>query len=242
VEKEIMGNAYWPKEMKSYDFRGFQGIMTVSAGHTISTGVPLVGELTHEEGGGPYAELRAEVGITYEELRMRVKFDYSVLEDDKKAFLKDTDTSTPPTLHLKSMTVCREARNRWPNNGMGKDTVSEDDLIESESLFGIPGAPGGLYDPPPVGGDAQASQYMMLDLDGGASVLFPYMMHQDAKLYNGFGWVTSLDWTPGDKRYQVDRKVTAVDVRGLRTLEVSEVQSADADKYRPRAGPEDMRQ
>lgn len=237
-----MGNKYWPAELKAYDFRGWQGIMCVGTGHTMSLGVPLSGKAPtddEDDKDGPYAEVRTEIGISDGDLRMRVKFDYSVLEADKKAY---DPSSSPPALHLKSMTVCREAQGRWPINGQGDDMVSESDLIESESLFGIPGAMGGMYDPPPVGGDAQSNQYMMLDLEGGATVLFPYMMNQDTDVYDGFGWVTSLDWTPGKKRYQVDRKVKGDNVLGLRTLELSEVQSADAEVYRPRDGGEDMRQ
>eukprot|EP00545_Synedropsis_sp_CCMP1620_P005279 CAMPEP_0119008564 /NCGR_PEP_ID=MMETSP1176-20130426/3790_1 /TAXON_ID=265551 /ORGANISM="Synedropsis recta cf, Strain CCMP1620" /LENGTH=442 /DNA_ID=CAMNT_0006960921 /DNA_START=108 /DNA_END=1436 /DNA_ORIENTATION=+ len=242
VETEIMGNKYWPNELKAYDFRGWQGIMCVGAGHTVSAGVPLDSTTSAvDETEGPYSELRAEVGISDEGLRMRVKLDYSVLEADKKAFHKNK-ASPPPSLHLKSMTVCREARGRWPKNGQGPDMVSEDDLVESEKMFGIPGASGGLYDPPPVGDDVQSNQYMMLDLEGGATVFFPYMMNQDTKVFDGYGWVTSLDWTPGKQRYQVDRKVKGDNVLGLRTLELSEVQSADAEMWRPRDGGEDMRQ
>ena len=61
--------------------------------------------------------------------------------------------------------------------------------------------------------------------------------------FEGNGWVTSFDWAPGTQRYQVDRKVQGgLGLRNLRTLELSEVQSADADQYRPRDGGSDMRQ
>ena len=50
--------------------------------------------------------------------------------------------------------------------------------MTDEALFGAPGAPGGLYDPPPVGSDDQAKQYIKLDFAGHATVLLPYMMDQ----------------------------------------------------------------
>jgi hypothetical protein len=239
VEAEIMANTYWPNELKAYDFRGTQGIMCVGSSHTIASGVSLVDGLEKFE--GPFSEMKAEVGISDNDLRMRVKLAYSVKDDDKQAFEKNPE-STPPSLHLKSMTVCRETKGKWPINGMG-ESVSETDLVESEILFGIPGAVGGLYDPPPVGGDAQAGQYMMLDLEGGATVFFPYLMQQEAEAFNGFGWATSLDWSPGAIRFQVDRKVKAgAGLLGLRTLELSEVQGKQADTYRPRDGGSNMRQ
>ena len=57
------------------------------------------------------------------------------------------------------------------------------------------------------------------------------------------GWVTSLDWTPGRIRYQVDRKVLGgTKLKGLRTLELSEVQGEDAERWRPKDGGSNMRQ
>ena len=117
------------------------------------------------------------------------------------------------------------------------------DMTKSESLFGTPGAEGGLYDPPPVGSEEQASQYMMVDLEGGATLLFPFLINQDPEAFGGKGWVTSLDWTPYNMRFQVDRKVqSGVKLMELRSLELSEVQSADASTYRPSDGGADMRQ
>jgi hypothetical protein len=55
--------------------------------------------------------------------------------------------------------------------------------------------------------------------------------------------VTSLDWTPGRIRYQLDRKVLGgTKLKGLRTLELSEVQGEDADRWRPKDGGSNMRQ
>ena len=117
-----------------------------------------------------------------------------------------------------------------------------DDSI-TETLFGHPGASGGLYDPPPVGSDEQAKQYMVLDLEGYSSVLFPYKIDQGPEAYDGNGWVQSLDWSPGRIRYQADRKVFGgTKVRGLKTLELSEVEAESADQWRPRDNGEDMRQ
>ena len=68
-------------------------------------------------------------------------------------------------------------------------------------------------------------------------------MDQHPDAFDGNGWVTSLDWSPGNIRYQVDRKVPGgKGLMGLRTLELSQVQGADADRYRPRDGGLDMRQ
>jgi hypothetical protein len=44
-------------------------------------------------------------------------------------------------------------------------------------------------------------------------------------------------------RYQADGKfLGGRNVKGLRTLELSEVKSEQAEEYRPRGGAEDMRQ
>ena len=75
-------------------------------------------------------------------------------------------------------------------------------------------------------------------------VLLPYLMDQDPDTHpDTSGWVTTLDWAPGSQRYQLDRKTTGgKDLLGLRTLELTEVQSADADTYRPKDGGANMRQ
>ena len=178
---------------------------------------------------GPFADYRAELGIQSDDLRFRIKLHYSVKDDDL------TFNMPHPPLHLKSLIVCREALNMWPR--------MPNAALPTGSLFGAPGAAGGLYDPPPVGSKAQASQYMLMDLEGGASVLFPYLLDQDPEAHNGEGWVTSLDWTPGEIRYQVDRKVNSgPNLLGLRTLELSEVQGINAEQYRPRDGGQNMRQ
>jgi hypothetical protein len=80
-----------------------------------------------------------------------------------------------------------------------------------------------LYDPPPVGSEERAvSNYMLLDFDGGATLLLPHRLDQHPEGEDEYaeaggspppssssqlGWVTSLDWMPGRIRYQVDRKV-----------------------------------
>jgi hypothetical protein len=197
---------------------------------------------------GPFSEYRVELGIcANDEARFRIKLDYSILNDNTI----NADTEAPPPLQLKTMVVCREAADKWPRSS-----------TMARSLFGVPsGAPGGLYDPPPVGGADRTEQYCQVDLDGSATALFPIIIDQsdaDDTIDSGddtkndsassdnddrYGWVTSLDWTAGGMRYQVDRKVhSGRQLRGLRTLELSEVQGVDADRYRPRDGGQDMRQ
>ena len=241
-EEEIREDikTYWPEQMKAFDFRGQQGNMCVGKGYTICTSVPLLEDASETE--GPFAEMRTELGISKDDLRMRVKLDFAVIDEDKTKFLSNDAKEAVPPLHLKTLTVCREALDQWPMNGSEGD-LSEADLSKAEALFGIPGADGGLYDPPPVGSDAQAAQYMMMDLEGGATILFPFLVDQDPEAFSGKGWVTSLDWTPGAMRYQVDRKVQGGKrLMELRSLELSEVRSADAATYRPRDGGLDMRQ
>ena len=71
---------------------------------------------------------------------------------------------------------------------------------------------------------------MVLDLPGGVTLLLPHKLDQ-CEIDSDPGWVTSLDWTPGSIRYQVDRKVWGGSkLKGLRTLELSEVQSTNAER------------
>lgn len=233
-EESIIGLKYWPDQLSAWDFRGHQGIMCVGNGYTICTAVHLGEEINdrpiHQ---GPFKEYRSELGIQFEELRFRVKLDYAVTETDKKAM------ALPP-LRLRSFAVCRETLDMWPRAKSYKSAIQ---ALTDVVLFGAAGAPNGLYDPPPVGSEEQASQYLLLDLEGGATLLMPYVMDQDPTTHPESGWVTSLDWTPGKFRYQLDRKVNGGEgILGLRTLELSEVQSADAETYRPKDGGADMRQ
>jgi hypothetical protein len=110
--------------------------------------------------------------------------------------------------------------------------------------------------PPPVGSEERAiSNYMLLDFEGGATMLLPHRLDQHSEEEGGEGvgtredhssrpgWVTSLDWTPGRIRYQLDRKVLGgTKLKGLRTLELSEVQGEDVDRWRPKDGGSNMRQ
>lgn len=230
-EEELsMSTKFWPDQLSSFDFRGQQGIMCVGNAYTICTSTPLGDSQAPHE--GPYATYSAELGITSEDdVRFRIKMDYSVVDGDK--------TELPP-LHLKSFTICRETLGIWPR---AKNYKSAIEAITQDALFGPRGAEGGLYDPPPVGTAEQASQYLMLDLEGRATVLLPYLMDQDPDAHDGSGWVSTLDWTPGQQRYQLDRKTKAgKEMLGLRTLELTEVQSADAETYRPTDGGSNMRQ
>ncbi len=227
---------YSPKLLKAKDFRGEGGIMCVGNCYTRCDAVPLMKEegqkkQDDEEFDGPFSELRTEIGIQYKRMRFRVKWDYRVKEEDLE--------KESPLLYLYSMIVCRETRERWPRY----ETKSNVDNTITEPLFGRPGAPGGLYDPPLVGSDEQAMQYMLLDLDGYASVLFPYKIDQDSEAHDGNGWVQSLDWSPGRIRFQADRKVLGgKKIRGLKTLELSEVEAEAAEQWRPRDDGQDMRQ
>jgi len=231
VDDWIGTKLYSPKETSARDFRGEAGIMCVGNCYTICDSIGLHGEQEEGNFDGPFSELRTEIGIQYKRLRLRVKWDYRVKAQEV--------TEDTPALYLYSMIVCRETRERWPRY----ETRSNVDDSITETLFGRPGAPGGLYDPPPVGSEEQAKQYMLLDLEGYASVLFPYKIDQDPEAFEGNGWVQSLDWSPGRIRYQADRKVLGgAKVRGLKTLELSEVEAESADQWRPRDDGQDMRQ
>lgn len=230
MEQEIMAKKYWPEPMTSFDFRGQQGNMCVGNAYTICSSVAMNDD--GDDCEGPFSELRTELGIQSDQMRFRIKLDYGISDEDSK--------ETFPPLNLKSLVVCRETMDLWPRDSKRLSAV---DGSSSESLFGAPGASGGLYDPPPVGNEEQSGRYMMMDLDGGATLLFPYTLDQDPDAFDGNGWVTSLDWTPGRIRYQVDRKVEGgKKLMCLRSLELSEVQGVDADTYRPKDGGADMRQ
>jgi hypothetical protein len=235
LNQSILQSTYWPEQLSALDFRGDKAIMCVGAAYTICNCISEAGEV--EDGmEGPFAEYRAEMGIIANDLRLRVKLDYQMTGDAKRAFIRSENVTAPPPLCLKSMVVCREVLERWPPGPNDEDRSATEEAI-ARAFYGKPGAEGGLYDPPPVGSEEQAGKYMLLDLEGGATLLFPYEMEQDPRAFEGNGWVTSLDWTPGNFRYQVDRKILGGRaLRTLRTLELSEVQGADADQYRPRDG------
>eukprot|EP00571_Detonula_confervacea_P014222 CAMPEP_0172298254 /NCGR_PEP_ID=MMETSP1058-20130122/991_1 /TAXON_ID=83371 /ORGANISM="Detonula confervacea, Strain CCMP 353" /LENGTH=518 /DNA_ID=CAMNT_0013007515 /DNA_START=28 /DNA_END=1584 /DNA_ORIENTATION=+ len=250
-------NTFWPNEMASLDFRGPGGNMCVGKAYSICDATPLKDD-TDELHDGPFSEMRTELGVQENGMRFRVKLDYAMLEEDAA-------NAIPPPLHLRTLTICRETLDGyWPNPlDNEKPKEGDDDDVSKEvksevrrrnqeeittALFGPPGAPNGLYDPPPVGGEERAVEnYMQLDFEGGATVLLPHRLDQDGgdgeSGEEPFGWVTSLDWTPGPIRYQVDRKVlSGTKLKGLRTLELSEVQGEEADQWRPKDGGENMRQ
>ncbi|KAL3941077.1 MAG: hypothetical protein SGBAC_004509 [Bacillariaceae sp.] len=231
VHEEIVNAQYAPDEMRSGDFRGQQGNMCVGNAFTVATATSLKDGET--AGEGPFGEYRTELGIQKDDLRFRVKLEYAVRKVEK-------DSMALPPLHLKTMVLCREAEAMWPRAENYKSAIES---LTDVVFYGSAGADGGLYDPPPVGSEDQAGQYMLLDLEGGASLLVPYKMDQDPMVHEDMGWVTSLDWSPGPIRFQVDRKIQGGSgILGLRTLEVSEVQAADADTYRPNDGGANMRQ
>jgi len=231
-EELSMNTKFWPEKLKSNDFRGQQGIMCVGNAYTICAATPL--NSSQELNEGPFSSYRAELGILSDALRFRIKLDYSVVNN------MENENKELPLLHLKTLTVCRETLGMWPR---AEKYTSAIEAVTQDAFFGKPGADAGLYDPPPIGSNEQASQYLLVDLEGRATVLLPYCMDQDPDIYSGTGWVTSVDWTPGKNRYQLDRKTASgKDILSLRTLELSEVQSADVAKYRPTDGGENMRQ
>mmetsp|Transcript_11337 Transcript_11337/g.19401 ORF Transcript_11337/g.19401 Transcript_11337/m.19401 type:complete len:539 (-) Transcript_11337:811-2427(-) len=258
-EEEVLHveKAYWPREMNSMDFRGAGGSMCVGKAYTICDTVPLAKKEGYESNvlerhEGPFSEMRSELGLQSDSMRFRVKLDYALLDEDEESAV----ATAPPPLHLRTLTICRETLDGyWPNSADNEGTDDDDaEATESsvrrknqkaitETLFGPPGAPGGLYDPPPVGNEERATEnYMLLNFEGGATVLLPHRLDQNTD-NDSLGWVTSLDWTPGKVRYQVDRKVLGgTKLKGLKTLELSEVQGEDADTWRPRDGGADMRQ
>jgi len=76
---------------------------------------------------------------------------------------------------------------------------------------------------------------------GFATALFPHTIDQDPNAYDGKGWVATLDWSPGKMRYQADRKFEGgTGVKGLRSLELTEMMSQDAEQYKPEKGPADL--
>ncbi|KAL7437300.1 hypothetical protein ACHAXH_007102 [Discostella pseudostelligera] len=276
-DRQHVEHKYWPKEMAHLDFRGPGGNMCVGKAYTICDATPLV-ENTDEVRNihdGPFSEMRTELGISDNGMRFRIKLDYALLNEDvAKDAIGNPSSAPPPPLHLRTLTVCRETLDGyWPRPSDNEVEKADDDSGNKESkksevrrknqdeitraLFGPPGAPGGLYDPPPVGSEERAIEnYMLLDFEGGATVLLPHKLDQyhntvddgsetattreDSSLG---GWVTSLDWTPGRIRYQVDRKIlSGIKLKGLRTLELSEVQGEDADRWRPKDGGANMRQ
>ena len=244
-EQLSMENKFWPEQLAYSDFRGHQGIMCVGSSYTICTAKQLNGDdddETRPSHEGPFKEYKVELGLLDDILRFRIKVDYSILDKDAAAASSGSSSSTPPPLHLKSLTVCRETLGMWPRAEKYKLAI---EAVTSDALWGPRGAAGGLYDPPPVGSAEQESQYLLLDLEGRATVLLPYLMDQDPDAHGPdcSGWVTSLDWTPGKNRFQADRKTNSgKDLMGLRTLELTEVESATADMWRPRDGGENMRQ
>ena len=250
ADGSIVGQAYWPEELFASDFRGPSGIMYVGNAYTICHAKTLTsvnGEHTQDDEGlmGPFSQMCTELGLTYKRMKYRMKLDYRIKDLER-------DRVQNPPLHLYSLTICREALERWPryntdspSNDDGKVSMSEVNVddVSTENLFGSIGAAGGLYDPPLIGTEQQ-SNYMFIDLEGSASALFPYIIDQDPLIHGADAtWVTSLDWTPGRYRYQVDRKfLGGQNIRGLKTLELSEVEADQGELWRPRDGGMDMRQ
>lgn len=222
--KEVL--RYHPEEIRPFDFRGPQGIMTVGNAYTICDTTTLHHEGSSEqsnEHSGPYKTMNAEVGLYKDNLRFRLKLSYAIHEEDT---LDDSITSTHPPLYLKNVVICRETTLDFPNPD------------KHTTLYESLGAPGGIYDPPPI---RKENQYLQLDLEGRATALFPSKIDQD--MDDGTGWVMTLDWTTDELRYQADRKVFGgLGIKGLYRLELSEVRSEDSELWRPKKGPQNMTQ
>ncbi len=238
-KKQLEDSIYHPStELNSYHFRGAAGTMCVGNAYTICNATPIHPSKQDaekvnnkdENHDGPFRNYRTEIGIQYKRMRFRVKLEYKIENEE--------DTDAPP-LKLDTLIVCRETLERWPRYSAEKTNV--DDSAYEPFLFGLPvGAPGGLYDPPPI---ESQDDYMFLDLDGGASILFPHTLKQDDSDDSPKGYVTSLDWTPGRIRFQADRKINAgIQLKGLKTLELTEVEAETADIWRPKDGGQNMRQ
>ncbi|GMI59904.1 hypothetical protein ScalyP_jg2793 [Parmales sp. scaly parma] len=165
---------------------------------------------------GPYEKLNIEVGIRYGEIRLKLKLNY---------------VESNSLLKISRVVVCRDRLDKWPTR-------------REKPFFGPQGAPGGIFDLPPIQ-DAVSDKMLAFDFDGYATALFPSEMTQKevgegVKTKDQF--VVTLDWSPGKMRYQVDRKFFGGElVKGLRTLELSEVLSTEAEKYSP-GKPGDMKQ
>lgn len=280
-DKQHVEKKYWPKEMAHIDFRGPGGNMCVGKAYTVCDAIPLLKNTNEDhtlQHDGPFSEMRTELGVSDNGMRFRIKLDYALLDEGVVNNAIVNSSSSPLPLHLRTLTVCRETLDGyWPrpsDNEVGTEDSDDSNNAEpkrsevrrknqeeiTRALFGPPGAPGGLYDPPPVGSEERAIEnYMLLDFEGGATVLLPHKLDQyhstvddddDAETSTAYredsslgGWVTSLDWTPGRIRYQVDRKVLGgKKLKGLRTLELSEVQGEDAERWRPKDGGANMRQ
>lgn len=210
---------YWPEEVFPFDFRGPQGIMTVGNAYTICDAKPLATSDTNDnvvQHSGPFETMNAEVGLYKDNLRFRLKLSYATDLDDQTTSKNDDDdiTSTHPPLFLKSVIVCRESTLDFPNP------------TKQTSLYESLGAPGGIYDPPPINSSVE-NQYLALDLEGRATALFPSKIDQDV---DDGGWVMTLDWTTDELRYQADRKVFGgLGIKGLYRLELSEVRGEESE-------------
>lgn len=207
-DKLHVQNTFWPDRMTSLDFRGPGGNMCVGKAYTICDATPAIrnddtGGVDEDRHEGPFTEMRTELGVTDGDLRFRIKLDYATLEEDN-----EIASNIPPSLHLRTLTVCRETLDGfWPkpvDNGINLEeeedmaTLPQSNARRKDQdkvdvrLFGPSGAPGGLYDPPPVGSEERAVQnYMLLDFEGGATVLLPHRLDQH-DTESEFGWVTSL--------------------------------------------------
>jgi hypothetical protein len=132
LQQHVVNTKYAPAQLSSNDFRGHQGNMCVGNGFTVATAMSLNDGTPAEE--GPFSEYRTEVGIQTDQLRFRVKLDYAVREVERK------DTALP-SLHLRTMTLCRETLGMWPRADKYKSAIQ---ALTDVVFFGPAGASGGL--------------------------------------------------------------------------------------------------
>jgi hypothetical protein len=272
MEDKWVQQSYCPSPLQPRNFRGADGIMCVGNAYTLSTATPMSSQgsdssakTVDSKTTGPFSDYRVELGMQVDSIRFRVQLTYALANANSKSASSADSTSSSSrsgsdglndaTLYLNTLIVARERQGTWPRSTTPDTIRTREEQEIQQALFGPMGAPGGLYDPPPLGSPDHAPYYLFIDLPGQASILFPYLLLQDSSAssesesssgstpkVNG-GWVTSLDWTPGKMRYQVDRKVHGGSgLLNLRTLELSQVQSMDAEQYRPRDGGQNMRQ
>jgi len=205
---------FTPSPFPSLEQLDFRG----EAGNMVVANAYTVCSTVPEGNDGPLKSFNVELGLVYGEIRLRLRLHYAAKGDCGD-------------LLLGTVVMCRDRRDRWPSE-------------RERAFMGPAGAPGGLYDPPPIGEEDQ-TKYMLVEFDGYTSSLFPYVISQaeDVDGENSHrGVVASIDWSPGRMRYQVDRKMQfGRHVKHLRTLELSEVQVDDAERLRPK-NPDDMRQ
>lgn len=146
-----------------------------------------------------------EMCLREESRRVRCKLLYRPADGDSAAEV--------PAMRLANVAIVREVLG-------GGEFVTSDVSGEEPDIDGSPGR--GLYDPPP----GEKLRYVSLYSEGGITLVFPSEVSADSE------GVISLDWIAGRMRYQIDRKFAKMD-GSLSSLELTEIQKADAETYLP---------